>query len=121
MKYLVKAKFMQDDREAKAAAKKAAKMEKYAEKIEAAKREQEAEEKRKQEEAEKEKARAEAEAEQKKVKKAAVNAAKKQRKLFRQLSKGKLFSINLVHASDRASVYDFLLKELPQSLGDFFS
>ena len=84
---------MQDDREAKAAAKKAAKMEKYAEKIEAAKREQEAEEKRKQEEAEKEKARAEAEAEQKKVKKAAVNAAKKQRKIFRQLSKGNFTAI----------------------------
>ena len=79
---------MQDDREAKAAAKKALKMEKYAEKIEAAKREQEAEEKRKAEEAEKERIKAENEAEQKKAKKAAVNAAKKQRKVFRQLAKG---------------------------------
>merc|ERR1712127_502522 len=67
--------------------------EKYAEKIEAAKKEAEAEEKRKQEEEIKQKAKAELEADQKKAKKAAVNAAKKQRKVFRQLAKEKAYWI----------------------------
>jgi len=87
------AQFMADDKEQKQAAKKAAKMEKYAEKIEAAKKEAEAEEKRKQEEEIKQKAKAELEADQKKAKKAAVNAAKKQRKVFRQLAKEKAYWI----------------------------
>ena len=80
-------KFRNDDREERAAAKKAAKMEKYKEKIEAAKLKEEEEAKKKAEEEEKAKILAEAEAQKKKDAKAAVNATKKQRKILRQLAK----------------------------------
>jgi len=80
-------KFRNDDREERAAAKKAAKMEKYKEKIEAAKLKEEEEAKKKAEEEEKARILAEAEAQKKKDAKAAVNATKKQRKILRQLAK----------------------------------
>jgi len=62
-------------------------MEKYKEKIEAAKLKEEEEAKKKAEEEEKAKILAEAEAQKKKEAKAAVNATKKQRKILRQLAK----------------------------------